>query len=131
MKLGHLDAHAAAEIVGLVAQAVGDRIFVDIADEIGDAVAKARIVGMSAFTGQKKSLISPVDSRVEVPMIDKRTGQIISISGNLVQMMDMESYSTFESPMPDDAELRGSLAAGVEVEYWDVLGRRMIVRRKG
>src|SRR5437870_10462850 len=47
--------------------------------------AKARVVAMSVFTGQKKSLISPVDSRVEVPMIDKRTGQIISISGNLVQ----------------------------------------------
>src|SRR5881396_757691 len=62
--------------------------------------AKARVVAMSVFTGQKKSLISPVDSRVEVPMIDKRTGQIISISGNLVQLMDMESYSTFESPMP-------------------------------
>src|SRR5207249_11306775 len=58
--------------------------------------AKARVVAMSVFTGQKKSLISPVDSRVEVPMIDKRTGQIISISGNLVQLMDMESYSTFE-----------------------------------
>jgi translation initiation factor 5A len=93
--------------------------------------AKARIVGMSAFTGQKKSLISPVDSRVEVPMIDKRTAQIISISGNLVQMMDMESYATFESPMPDEDELKASLAAGIEVEYWDVLGRRMIVRRKG
>ena len=93
--------------------------------------AKARVVAMSVFTGQKKSLISPVDSRVEVPMIDKRTGQIISISGNLVQLMDMESYSTFESPMPDDPELKESLAAGVEVEYWDVLGRRMIVRRKG
>ncbi len=93
--------------------------------------AKARVVAMSVFTGQKKSLISPVDSRVEVPMIDKRTGQIISISGSLVQLMDMESYSTFESPMPDDPELKGSLAAGVEVEYWAVLGRRMIVRRKG
>ena len=93
--------------------------------------AKARIVGISAFTSQKKSLISPVDSRVEVPMIDKRTAQILSISGNLVQLMDMESYATFESPMPDEAELKGSLAAGVEVEYWDVLGRRMIVRRKG
>jgi len=93
--------------------------------------AKARIVGISAFTNQKKSLISPVDARVEVPMIDKRTGQIISISGNLVQLMDMENYSTFESPMPDDPELRNSLGAGVEVEYWDVLGRMMIVRRKG
>jgi translation initiation factor 5A len=93
--------------------------------------AKARIVGISAFTSQKKSLISPVDARVEVPMIDKRTGQVISISGNLIQLMDMENYATFETPMPDDDELRGSLAAGVEVEYWDVLGRKMVVRRKG
>src|SRR5438445_7766219 len=63
--------------------------------------AKARIVAISAFTGQKKTLLSPVDGRTEVPMIDKRTAQIISISGNLVQMMDMENYATFESPMPD------------------------------
>lgn len=93
--------------------------------------AKARIVGMSAFTGQKKNLISPVDARVEVPMIDKRTGQVISISGNLAQLMDLENYATFDAPMPDDAELARSLSAGVEVEYWDVLGRKMIVRRKG
>ncbi len=93
--------------------------------------AKARIVGISAFTGQKKNLISPVDAKTEVPMIDKRTGQILSISGNTVQMMDMESYGTFETPMPDDQDLKRSLSAGVEVEYWDVLGRKMIVRRKG
>jgi len=93
--------------------------------------AKARITAISAFTGQKKTLLSPVDGRTEVPMIDKRTAQIISISGNNVQMMDMENYATFDSPLPDDAELKASLAAGVEVEYWDVLGRKMIVRRKG
>ena len=93
--------------------------------------AKARITGISAFTGQKKNLISPVDGRAEVPMIDKRTGQIISRSGNLIQLMDMESYATFEAPQPDEDELKNSLAAGVEVEYWDVMGRKMIVRRKG
>lgn len=93
--------------------------------------AKARIVGISAFTSQKKNLISPVDAKVEVPIIDKRTGQILSISGNTVQLMDMESYQTFETPMPDDAELKGSLSAGNEVEYWSVLGRNMITRRKG
>jgi len=93
--------------------------------------AKARIVGISVFTGQKKSLISPVDAKTEVPMIDKRTGQIISISGNTLQVMDMESYQTFETPMPTDEELKASLSAGNEVEYWDVLGRTMITRRKG
>ncbi len=93
--------------------------------------AKARIVGISVFTGQKKNLISPVDAKTEVPMIDKRTGQLISISGDTVQVMDMESYQTFETPMPTDQELRGSLSAGNEVEYWDVMGRKMITRRKG
>ncbi len=93
--------------------------------------AKARIVGISAFTGQKKNLISPVDARTEVPLIDKRTGQIISVSGDIVQLMDMENYQTFETPMPDDAELKTSLSAGAEVEYWSVLGRNMIVRKKG
>ncbi len=93
--------------------------------------AKARIVALSVFTGAKKSLISPVDGKAEVPMIEKKTGQIISIAGNTIQLMDMENYQTFETPMPDDAELRGSLSAGNEVEYWSVLGRNMIVRRKG
>lgn len=93
--------------------------------------AKARIVAISAFTGQKKTLLSPVDARTEVPMIDKRTAQVISISDKVAQLMDMENYATFDTPMPDDAELVASLSAGVEVEYWDVLGRKMIVRRKG
>jgi translation initiation factor 5A len=93
--------------------------------------AKARIVGISAFTGQKKNLISPVDGKAEVPLIDKRTGQVLSISGNLLQVMDMENYQTFETPMPDDEDLKKLMAAGIEVEYWSVMGRNMIVRRKG
>jgi translation initiation factor 5A len=93
--------------------------------------AKARIVGISAFTGVKKNLISPVDGKAEVPLIDKRTGQLLSISGSLLQVMDMENYQTFETPMPDDEDLKKQMAAGIEVEYWSVMGRNMIVRRKG
>lgn len=93
--------------------------------------AKARIVGISAFTSVKKNLISPVDGKCEVPLIDKRTGQVLSISGNLLQVMDMENYQTFETPMPDDEDLKKLMAAGIEVEYWSVMGRNMVVRRKG
>jgi translation initiation factor 5A len=93
--------------------------------------AKARIVGISAFTGQKKNLISPVDGKAEVPLIDKRTGQVLSISGNLLQVMDMENYQTFETHMPDDEDLKKQMASGIEVEYWSVMGRNMVVRRKG
>ncbi len=93
--------------------------------------AKARIVGISAFTGVKKNLIAPVDARAEVPMIDKKSGQILSIAGNSVQVMDLESYENFETPMPDDEELKAQMAPNVEIEYWDVLGKRMITRKKG
>ncbi len=93
--------------------------------------AKARIVAISVFTGQKKNLISPVDAKTEVPMIEKKSGQIISIAGNSVQLMDLETYETFETPMPDDEELKRLMAPNAEVEYWDVLGKKMIVRKKG
>ena len=93
--------------------------------------AKARIVAISALTGQKKNVISPVDGKIEVPMIDKKTAQVISISGNVLQLMDMESYQTLETDMPEDEELRGKLASGLEVEYWNMLGKNKIVRVKG
>ena len=93
--------------------------------------AKARIVAISVFTGQKKNLSSPVDAKTEVPMIDKKSGQVISITGNSVQLMDLDSYETFETPMPDDEDLKGQMAPNAEVEYWDVLGKKLIVRKKG
>ena len=93
--------------------------------------AKARIVAISVTTGAKKSVISPVDARIEVPMIEKRTGQVLAFVGNNIQIMDMESYETFETPMPEEEALKSKLAAGVEVEYWQMLGQNKIMRTKG
>ena len=93
--------------------------------------AKARIVAVGVFDGVKRSLVSPVDARIEVPVIEKRSGQVISVSSGLVQLMDLETYETFEAPLPEDEELKGKLTSGVEVEYWRILGRVKIVRVKG
>jgi len=93
--------------------------------------AKARIVAISVLTNQKKNVISPVDGKIEVPMIEKRTGQLISMSGSMIQLMDLETYQTFETEMPTDEEIKGKLASGTEVEYWNMLGKIKIVRVKG
>jgi translation initiation factor 5A len=92
--------------------------------------AKARVVAIGVFDGTKKSIVSPVDARVDVPLIEKRTGQIISIGENEIQIMDLENYEVFDSKMPED-EIRTRLASGVEVEYWKVLDRIKIMRVKG
>ena len=92
--------------------------------------AKARIVAMGLFTEQKKNAISPVDAKIDVPMIDKRSGQIISLMGEAVQIMDLESYETFETPLPKEPELRSKLNSGAEVEYWKMSFGIKIIRTK-
>jgi len=37
----------------------------------------------------------------------------------------------FEAPHPEDEDLKGRIANGVEVEYWRILGRIKIMRIKG
>ncbi len=92
--------------------------------------AKAHVVAISIFSGAKKTLVAPVSQRVEVPIIDKRVGQIIADMGDSVQVMDMETFDTFEIEKPKDEELAAKLQPGVEVEYWVVMGRRIIMRTR-
>jgi translation initiation factor 5A len=90
--------------------------------------AKAHVVAIGIFSGNKKTLVAPVSQRVEVPIIDKRTGQVIAVTGDAIQLMDLETYETFEVEIPKDEELADKLQPGAEVEYWEVMGRRKIIR---
>jgi len=93
--------------------------------------AKARVVAIGVFDGVKRSFVKPVDAQVEVPIIEKRAGQVISLSPASVQIMDLETYEMLESPLPEEEELKSKLTSGVEVEYWRILGRTRIMRAKG
>jgi translation initiation factor 5A len=92
--------------------------------------AKARVAAMGVFDGSRHSLVSPVSASVEVPLIDKRNGQVISISGQVLQIMDLETFEVFETSAVED-EIRDKINQGGEVEYWKVLDRIKIVRVKG
>ncbi|MEM3815264.1 MAG: translation initiation factor IF-5A [Candidatus Bathyarchaeia archaeon] len=93
--------------------------------------AKARVVGLGVFDGVKRSFVKPVDAKVDVPIIEKRSGQVIAVLSNTVQLMDLETYEVFETPIPREEDIRSRLANGVEVEYWQIMGRRKIMRVKG
>jgi len=75
-------------------------------------------------------LVSPVSAGVDVPLIDKRNGQIISISGQIYQVMDLETFEMFETSSVE-GEIREKIVQGAEVEYWKVLERVKITRIKG
>jgi translation initiation factor 5A len=93
--------------------------------------AKARITAIHVFNNTKKSIVSPVNAKIDVPLIEKRTAQVVYMEDDSVQLMDLESYESFFALKPTEKEMLDKLSANVEVEYWNVLGRTKIVRVKG
>lgn len=91
--------------------------------------AKVRITAVGMFDGSKKTLLKPSHSDVEAPVIAKTKAQVVSISGSNAQLMDMESYETYDLPIPE--ELRATLKAGAEVEVMEAMSKKAITRVVG
>lgn len=91
--------------------------------------AKAKIDAIGMFDTQKRSIVRPTSSKIEVPIIERGNAQVLAIVVNNAQLMDLVTYETFELQIP--IELRGDVKAGVELEYIQALGRRKIERVKG
>ncbi|MCF2136009.1 MAG: translation initiation factor IF-5A [Candidatus Thorarchaeota archaeon] len=92
--------------------------------------AKANIVAIGFFDGRKRNTIMPADRMVDVPVIDKRSATIIADMGETYQLMDAETYETYEVPKPTDDEIASKCALNAEVEVWDLMGRKIITRVK-
>jgi translation initiation factor 5A len=96
--------------------------------------AKARIMIQGLFDNQKRQFISPVDKRVNVPIIEKRTGQVTDVESGtgFIHVMDKESYETFVVEPPTEEDLKTKLNSlfqsgkGVEIDYWIVMDRKKI-----
>ena len=89
--------------------------------------AKARIDAVGIFDEQKRVVVHPVKHKVGIPIIDKRSAQILALMGSdVVQLMDMETYETFEMPIPED--FKDKLEPGKEILYLQAMGKRKITR---
>ena len=91
--------------------------------------AKATVTAIGLFSKSKKVLVAPVDTQVEVPIIEKRVGRVIADLGDRLQVMDVETFEVFEvSKDTIDETIRDKLTIDQEVEYWLVMNARVIVR---
>jgi translation initiation factor 5A len=90
--------------------------------------AKARLEAVGIFDNRRRSIVKPADTEIEIPIVEKKVGQVVAIAGDTAQIMDMESYETFDSKIPE--ELKGKLMQGGEVIYWILMGRKMLMQVK-
>jgi translation initiation factor 5A len=86
--------------------------------------AKARIDAVGIFDGVKRSIVQPVSAKTYVPIVERKSGQVISIAGNTVQLMDMKEYSNFEIQFPE--ERMGQIEVGKEIMYIESMGKKKI-----
>jgi len=88
--------------------------------------AKCRIEAVGIISEQKKVFVIPGHDRLEIPLVEKKKGQVLSV-GDKVSLMDLENFETIEVECVD--EIKSELASNDNVEYWDVEGEKVIKRK--
>ena len=90
--------------------------------------AKVRLTGVGLIDDKKRVIVLPGHDNVDVPIVEKKSAQVLSVHGDMANVMDSENYETFDLKIPD--ELKGTVVEGVQVMYWDILGEKVMKQLK-
>ena len=90
--------------------------------------AKMRIEGVGIIDGKKRIIVIPGHDSVSVPIIEKKTAQVLSVQNDIANVMDAETYETFDLNIPE--ELKDDCVAGCNILYWQVLNDRLMKQVK-
>jgi translation initiation factor 5A len=91
--------------------------------------SKVRVEAVGVIDNKKRIVIKPGHEKVAIPLIEKKKGQVLSVGENMVTLMDIESFETIE--VSYSPEIKAELAEGIQVEYWDVEGQKLVKRVLG
>lgn len=87
--------------------------------------AKCRIEAIGIIDGKKRVIVVPGHERFEVPLIEKRKAQVLSVSGDKASVMDLESFETLDILTDSDVQI----VEGDQVEYWNINEQKIIKRK--
>ena len=99
--------------------------------------AKVRVVCVGMFDNNKRSLTIPSGHMVDIPEIIKGNAQINFIEDKSINIMNLESYESFDVDWPLDEDLKNKLKeiqadpskiSATQVEYWHLAGKTLINR---
>ena len=91
--------------------------------------SKVRVSAVGLVDEKKRIVVMPGHDNVEVPIIEKRTAQVLSTHSDGANVMDSETYETFDLKIPE--EFKGQVVEGASVLYWTILDEKVIKQVKG
>lgn len=90
--------------------------------------AKVRLVAVGMIDGKKRELVMPGHDNIDVPIIEKKIAQILNIHDTTANVMDAETFETFDLKIPE--ELQGVVAEGNNILYWVILNDKVMKQIK-
>ena len=85
---------------------------------------KCRLEAITLIDGKKKVQIFPSSDKIEVPIIEKKEAQVLSIKDDTANVMDLETYETFDVKISED--FKDQVKEGLQVSYWIIMGQKII-----
>jgi len=86
------------------------------------------MMAVGLIDGKKRNYVAPGHDNVEVPLIAKKDAQVLSVTGNKANVMDMETFETYDMEIPE--ELTGQVGEGNVVLYWQILNDKVMKQVK-
>ncbi len=90
--------------------------------------AKVRLQAIGMFDEKKRDVVMPGHDNIDVPIIEKRNAQVLSVQEEIANVMDSETFETFDLKVPE--ELKGQVVAGCDILYWLILGKKEMKQLK-
>jgi len=90
--------------------------------------SKVRMDAAGLLDGKKRQIVVPGHDELDVPVIEKKNAQVLSVDGDHANVMDSETYETFDLAIPD--ELKGQITPETVVVYWVILNDRIMKQIK-
>lgn len=90
--------------------------------------AKVRLVAVGMIDGKRREIVMPGHDNIDVPIIEKKTAQVLSINNGNANVMDAETFETFDLKIPE--ELKDTCKEGSSILYWVILNDRVMKQVK-
>lgn len=90
--------------------------------------SKSRIEATSLIDNKKIVKIMPSSDKINTPIIEKKTAQVLSVIDDTANVMDLESYETFDLKIPE--ELKSEVKEGSQISYWIIMNDKVMKQVK-
>lgn len=90
--------------------------------------AKVRLTAVGLVDDKKRVIVMPGHDNIAVPIVEKKNAQVLSVQGDTANVMDSETYETFDLKIPE--ELKNDITEGVVVLYWVILEDKVMKQIK-